>query len=571
MAIPNDTLKLIRKYAVKNAIDYGKAKAANVLGKVASGTPKEQLSELRAAIDKVVEEVNSLPKEALLEEYRPYEGEFEEQHERRVESSSKPRMVLDGAEKGAFVTRFPPEPTGYMTIGHAKAAFLVSEFAKIYDGKLLLYFDDSNPEKERQEYVDAFKKDLEWLGIRFDREYYASDSIEKMYDYTRKLIGSGNAYACGCGADEMKENRFNGTECAHRNATAQESLEKFDAMLGGKYGKGEMVIRFKGDMGSQNTALRDPTIMRIKKDRHYRQGDKYTTWPTYDLNTPINDSLNGVTDVLRDKNYELRDPLYDMVLDALGLRKPRIHSDARLSIKGQPKQKREIRKLVADRLVEGYDDPRLVTIIALRRRGIQPEAIRRFVLSFGMSKMDSVVGMDLLLAENKKIIDPTAKRLYYVPAPVDINIGNFSARKVELKLHPTANLGEREYTVNNNFYISGDDAATLKEGDVIKLKDLVGLKVRMVDDSWTGEQSDEETGRKFQWVCDGNYINCSVLVPGDPLDDEGNFRKDSLRTNNGYIESYAKELEEREVVQLERFGFCILDSKREMRFIFISK
>ncbi|HIH50615.1 MAG: glutamate--tRNA ligase [Candidatus Micrarchaeaceae archaeon] len=571
MAIPNDTIKLIRKYAVKNAIDYGKAKAANVLGKVASGTPKEQLGELRAEIDRTVDEVNSLSKEELLKEYKPYEGEFEEQHERRVESSSKPRMVLDGAVNGSFVTRFPPEPTGYMTIGHAKAAFLVSEFAKIYDGKLLLYFDDSNPEKERQEYVDAFKKDLEWLGIKFGREYYASDSIEKMYDYTRKLIGSGNAYACGCSADEMKLKRFDGAECGHRDAPAKESSEKFEAMLSGKYGEGEMVIRFRGEMGSQNTALRDPTIMRIKKDKHYRQGDKYTTWPTYDLNTPINDSLNGVTDVLRDKNYELRNPLYNMVLDALGLRKPRIHSDARLSIKGQPKQKREVRKLIADHLVEGYDDPRLVTITALRRRGIQPEAIRRFVLSFGMSKMDSVVGMDLLLAENKKIVDPTAKRLYYVPAPVDISIRDFSARKVELKLHPTADLGKREYTVDNRFYISGEDVATLREGDVIKLKELVGIKLEMVDDSWVGEPSDADTAKRFQWVCDGNYLNCSILVPGDPLDENGNFRKDSLRTNNGYIESYAGELKEREIVQLERFGFCILDSKKEMRFIFISK
>jgi len=207
----------------------------------------------------------------------------------------------------------------------------------------------------------------------------------------------------------------------------------------------------------------------------------------------------------------------------------------------------------------------------LRRRGIQPDAIKRFVLGFGMSKMDSVVGMDLLLAENKKIIDPTAKRLYYVPAPVDISIENFSARRVELRLHPTASLGKREYTVNNKFYISGEDAATLKDGDIIKLKEITGLKLERVDDSWVGTLTNAETSKRFQWVCDGNYLNCSIIMPGDPLDGDGNFRKDSMQINNGYIESYAKELREREIVQLERFGFCILDDKESMRFIFISK
>ncbi len=571
MAISKETIELIRKYAIKNAIDYGTAKAANVFGKVASGVPKDQLKELMWAVNSCVEEINSLPKDALLKAYKPYEGEFEAQHERLLESSSKPRMVLEGAVDWDFATRFPPEPSGYMYLGHAKPAFLEQEFAKIYHGKLFLYFDDTNPEKEKQEYVDAFKKDLGWLGIKFDREYYASDSIPKMYEYARKLIMAGKAYACKCTTEQTKKDRFAGNECIHRTSTPDQNIKDFEMMLAGKYDEGSISLRFKGEMKSQNTALRDPTIFRIKKDPHYRQGTKYQVWPTYDFNTPINDSINGITDAIRSKEYELRDELDAMILDALGLRKPRIHSEARLTIKGQPTHKRYIRKLIDDKSINGYDDPRLVTITALRRRGILPEAIRGFVLSSGMSKMDSVVGMDPLLAENKRLIDPTAKRLYYVPAPIDINIENFSARNVELKLHPTANLGKRQYTADNAFYISGEDAATLKDGDIIKLKELETLSVKHVDDSWIGTPTDAETAKRFQWVCDGNYINCSIMVPGEPLDDEGNFRKDSLRINNGYIESYAKELRNGEIVQLERFGFCILDDKQEMRFIFISK
>lgn len=571
MAVSNDTRELIRKYTIKNAIDYGKARAGNVLGKVASGVPKAQLSELKDAVNMVVDEVNSLSKEELLEAYKPYMTEFEAQHDKLVEATSKPRMMLDGAVDGDFATRFAPEPSGYMYLGHAKPAFLAQEFARIYHGKLFLYFDDTNPEKEKQEYVDAFKRDFEWLGIKFDREYYASDSMEQMYGYAKKLIGLGRAYACKCTAEQTKRDRFDGTECVHREAKPDENLKNFEMMLANQYSEGSISIRFKGDMKSQNTALRDPTIFRIKKGAHYRQGTKYVVWPTYDFNTPINDSINGITDAIRSKEYELRDKLDDMILDALGLRKPRVHSEARLTIKGQPTHKRYIRKLIEDGAIKGYDDPRLVTITALRRRGIQPDAIKRFVLGFGMSKMDSVVGMDLLLAENKKIIDPTAKRLYYVPAPVDISIENFSARRVELRLHPTASLGKREYTVNNKFYISGEDAATLKDGDIIKLKEITGLKLERVDDSWVGALTNAETSKRFQWVCDGNYLNCSIIMPGDPLDEEGNFRKDSMQINNGYIESYAKELREREIVQLERFGFCILDDKESMRFIFISK
>ena len=396
MAISSDARKLIRKYAVKNAIHYGKARAGNVLGKVVSNVPKGQLDELKIVVNKTVEEVNALSKAQLVEEYRPYEAEFEERHEKLVKATSKPRMILVGAVDGKFATRFPPEPSGYMYLGHAKPAFLEQEFARIYHGKLFLYFDDTNPEKEKQEYVDAIKRDLEWLGIKFDREYYASDSMEQMYECARKLISLGKAYACKCTVEQTKKDRFDGTECVHRANKPDENLREFEMMLADKYEEGSISLRFKGDMKSQNTALRDPTIFRIKKAAHYRQGTKYAVWPTYDFNTPINDSINGITDAIRSKEYELRDALGDMILDALSMRKPRVHSEARLTIKGQPTHKRYIRKLIDEGSIKGYDDPRLVTITALRRRGIQPGAIREFVLGFGMSKMDSVVGIDFL-------------------------------------------------------------------------------------------------------------------------------------------------------------------------------
>ncbi|MGI0100865.1 MAG: glutamate--tRNA ligase [Candidatus Micrarchaeaceae archaeon] len=569
--LPANVIEEIRKYALKNAMDYGNAKDENVLAKVARSVPKDMMVELRAEVSKTVSEVNSLAGDELKRQYGAYSDEFAEAQERRAESTSKPRMVLEGATKGDFATRFAPEPSGYIHVGHASAAFLAQEFSRIYDGKLFLYFDDTNPEKESQEFVDSIKSDMEWLGIGFDKEYYASDNMSTIYECARKLIESNKAYACECRADQIKEGRFNGKECVHRSTTPKENMDKFEKMLDKKYEEEKIVVRIKGDMSSKNTALRDPTILRVKNHRHYRQGDKYAVWPTYDFNTPINDSKNGVTDAIRTKEYELRGESYDMVLNYLGMRIPRMHLHGRIAIKGQPRQKREIRKLISDGYIKGYNDPRLVTIAALRRRGIQPEAIREFVLGFGTSLAESTVDIAPLLSYNRHIIDAEARRLYYVPAPIDIEIKNLVQKDIELKLHPSKDLGSRKYSIQNRFYISGSDASMLKDGDVIRLKELFNVKVKWDYDSWTGEIVEPESERRLQWVCDGNYLKCKVLVPGEVLDGEGNFNRSSLQVNEGYIESYAANLEKGDIIQMERFGFCILDDKDRMQFIFISK
>jgi glutamyl-tRNA synthetase len=212
--------------------------------------------------------------------------------------------------------------------------------------------------------------------------------------------------------------------------------------------------------------------------------------------------------------------------------------------------------------------------VALRRRGIQPDAIRKFVLGFGMSKTDGSVGIEPLFVENKKIIDKTSRRLYYVPAPVDLSIKNFDKMNLELPLHPSENMGSRKCEITERVYIPGEDASQLKDGETIKLKGAFCVAIKREDDSWTGEiveKKEESAMKSVQWVSEGSYLKCSILVPGAPLDDEGNFIRDSLQKNNGYIENYALSLNKGDIVQLERFGFCILDDKQSMQFIFISK
>lgn len=566
-----ENTELARKYAIKNAVDYGKAMPAPIVSKLMSANKGAKIQDIAKIAQEASDWANSLSKDDLTKEYAKYSGEFESEKKVKTEKTAKPKMELVGAVKGTFHTRFSPEPSGYAHIGHAKAALLASTFAQIYEGKTSLYFDDSNPEKEKQEYVDAIKTDLDWMGIKFDDEYYASDNIPRVYELAKKLIADGKAYACSCSPDEMKEARMHGKTCLHSKRKPDENGLIFTEMLGGKFEEGDTVIRFRGDMKSDNTALRDPTILRVKKDKHYRQGNKYVVWPLYDFNTPINDYLHGITDVIRSKEYELRNPLYIMILDALGLPKPNIHLEARLIIKRNITSKRYLHIYVEEGQLKGYDDPRLVTLSALRRRGVRPAAIKEFVLRFGMSRVDSTVDLSMLLDENKKIIDPEARRLYYVENPVSVKVEGAKPQKVELKLHPTANLGSRSYDVADAFYISGADAKGVTVGSAIKLKGLYSVKASKVDPQLiTASPLEGESELKAQWVTE-KHLDCEVLIPKPPLLEGGEFDTESLQVSRGYIEDYATNLKQGDVVQLERFGFCILDNKEKMSFILLSK
>ncbi|HUY70186.1 MAG TPA: glutamate--tRNA ligase [Candidatus Baltobacteraceae bacterium] len=560
----------IRKYAIKNALDYGKAGEKQVLGRVLSSNPsaKSDMKALNESIATIVAQINKMDKADLEKEFAQYQGEFETLERKKAEESV-PKFVLDGAVKGSFVTRYAPAPNGYMHIGHAKAALMASEFAKIYDGRMFLYFDDTNPEKDRQEYVDQMKKDLEWLGVSFSHEYYTSDSIDGIYGAVKQLILNDKAYVCECDSERISKGRYDSIECEHRQRSVKENEELFAGMLNHKMEEGKVIVRFKGDMKSQNTALRDPTLVRVKNDAHYRKGTQYSVWPTYDMSNPIMDSTHGATDIVRSKEFELRDELAATILDSLDMRKPRIHTEARLVIKNNVTHKRELNKLITEGILTGWDDPRLVTISALKRRGITPAAVRELVLRFGMSKTDGKVGIEMLLAENRKIIDPTSRRLYYTEDPVALKIEGFEAREVELKLHPTGDLGSREYKVDGNVYIAKKDADAAKKGGVIRLKNLADVEVTAAGDNISAKET-EKAGNAIQWVPASDYVECSIMIPGNPVDDEGKLIADSMKLSKGYVESYAKTLKKGDIVQLERFGFCILDNPKPLQFIFIS-
>jgi len=552
---------IIRKHALKNKKDFGSTKPNSIIGKVIADFPeaKKDMKSTMQETAKICAEVNSLSETELESELSKYTFEDKKQEEKG--------LTLPNAAENKVVTRFPPEPSGYPHIGHAKAAYLDSEAAKKYGGKMILRFDDTNPEKEKPEYVDAIREGLEWLGIEWDGEpSYTSDNMDKLYSYADKLIDMDKAYVCVCSGDEISKNRKASLECVCRKLPVAEQKARWKKMLEGGFGAGEAILRYKGDLNSENTAMRDPSLFRIILFSHYRQGEQFRVWPSYDLAAPIMDSLEGVTHAMRTKEYELRRPLYFAILKDLKLKEPELIEFARLSIKNTKVGKRYITPLVQEGKVTGWDDPRLPTLKGLERRGILPEAIKSFVLGFGLTKAESEPGWGKLLTENRKLLDPLAEHYFFVPNPIKITVANAPEREVKMKVHPEKE-ELREYTTKDIFYIPKKETADLKEGDIFRLKDLYNVKITKSGDELLGEYAGEELvpGKKLQWVIEP--IEAEVWKSGDLfIGDE--YNPESLEKEKGYVEGAVAKLEEGKIIQFERYGFVRLDSKDPLRFIY---
>lgn len=550
----------IRKHVLKNIHDFGKASPGSIIGKVIGECP-EAKNDVRGAMAKINEEISrasKLSKDELEKEMSGFEY-FE-----KVEKEKT--ISLPNAVKGKVVTRFPPEPSGYPHIGHAKAAFLNFEGARLNNGYMVLRFDDTNPEKESEEYVEAIEGGLNWLGIEWGKKTFTSDHMGQIYGAAEKLIKDGRAYVCTAPQDEIREARTSGKATPDRALSADEHLARWKSMLEGKYEPGTAILLYKGDLKANNTAMRDPALARIITKHHYRQHNNYIVWPGYDLAVVVMDHLEGVTHSMRSKEYELRDELYYALFDALGWERPNMIPFSRLAIKNAPISKRLLTPLVKDGKVLGWDDPRLPTLAGLRRRGIQPEAIRQFVLYFGLSKTESEPDWEALLSFNRKLLDPEAPHYFFVPEPVELEVQGLS-EEAELKLHPRKEMGTRKLEAKGKVYIPKGDAAELEEGEVFRLKDLCNIRLSRKGDSLSGELADEkETAkRKIQWTVE--KIECVVLMPKDLLKD-GEFDPASLVEVRGYCEKSVESLKEGDVVQFERFGFCRLDKKKPLTFVF---
>ena len=566
----DDNLKKeIRKIALQNAVEHdGKTKDKVVLSK-SLGTIPELKSNVKDAIPEIALIVSQVNGMSIEEQKTEIQNNFPEILD--VKENVKEERVglppLEGAEQGKVVTRFTPAPNGYPHIGHAKAAIISEEYAKMYGGKLVLRYDDTNPEDTRLEYWAAIKVGLDWLGIEFDEIKNTSDDIGLLYDKCVEMIKKNYAYVCTCKRDTISKNRKEMVSCECSMGDVKQNEERWERMFK-KYKPGEAVVRFRGDMESKNTVMRDPVLFRINDARHAQLAEEHRVWPSYDIAVAVEDSTDGITHALRSKEYELRNELYHAILDALDMRHPKMLEFSRLEFKGMPVSKRILRPLIDEGKVSSYDDPRLPTLAALERRGITPEAIRKFTLSLSLTKADTLAPFDSLEAFNRKIVDENSIRLFMVKDPKTLTIRNLPNSTVELPNHPSNKMGTRKVMVEDSVFLSSDDVDGLKIGDQLRLMGLGNVKITSVNSEITGEFTGDERDvnfMKLQWVSQKNAQELKILIPQRLFVDD-KFNEESLEEIHVYVEPHYLELRNGEEIQFVRFGYCRKDSSKQAIF-----
>ena len=335
-----------------------------------------------------------------------------------------------------------------------------------------------------------------------------------------------------------------------------------------KFKPGDAIVRFRGDMKADNAVMRDPVLFRIIDEKHYTLGNKYRVWPSYDFAVAIEDSNDGVTHAFRSKEFELRKELIDAILDALNMRKPYQDFFSRLEFKGMPISKRILKPLIEEGKVSWYDDPRLPTLESLKRRGIKPEAIKKFILSLGLTKANTLAPFDALESFNRKFVDADSIRLFMVNKPKKLTIKKLPFSFVEIPNHPIRDMGKRKINLDENFYISGEDAENIKEGTQIRLVGLGNVAVSKINGELEGEfieDGDITDIQKIQWVPQKNAHIIKILIPKQLfIDDE--FNENSLEELEAYTEPHYLQLKDGEEIQFVRFGYCRKDSQNQAIF-----
>jgi len=437
--------------------------------------------------------------------------------------------IKAGKNGGRVHTRFPPEPNGYLHIGHAKSICLNFGLAAEYKGFCNLRFDDTNPGKENVEYVDSIMADVRWLGFDWqDRLYYASDYFEQLYEFALHLIRSGKAYVCALTAGQIREFRGTLTEPGQnspcRERSTAESLDLFQRMRAGEFPDGSYVLRAKIDMASPNLNMRDPVLYRIRRESHHRTGDRWCIYPMYDYTHPISDALEGITHSLCTLEFEDHRPFYDWALDQLPVPcHPQQIEFARLNLSYTVMSKRKLLELVDKAYVRGWDDPRLPTIAGLRRRGYTPEAIRNFAELVGVAKRESMVDMALLEHCLREDLNKRAKRVMAVLRPLKVVISNYPENQVEelaAENNPEdPDMGTRKLPFSREIYIEQDDFREdppkkffrLSPGREIRLKHAYYIRcVDVIKDAQSGEIKElhctYDPGSRGGWTQDGRKV-----------------------------------------------------------------
>ena len=505
---------------------------------------------------------------------------------------------------GRVHTRFPPEPNGYLHIGHAKSICLNFEIAKKYNGKCNLRFDDTNPEKESEEYINSIKRDVTWLDYNWDEIHFASDYFNELYAYAIELIKNNYAYVDSSSAEEIKKLRGTLTEpgknSKDRNRPAKESLRIFEEMRNGKYKEGEYVLRLKIDMSSSNINMRDPVIYRIKKIRHHRTANDWPIYPLYDFTHCISDAQENITHSLCTLEFEDHRELYDWIIDKIQHKnKPQQIEFARLMVENNVMSKRKLAELVESKYVDGWDDPRMPTISGLRRRGFTPNSIKDFCRRIGVTKKNSFIEMGVLENTIREELNLSAERVMGVLDPLKVTISNYPKDEEEVVKatnNPNNKSSYRNINISREVYIDRSDFMEIPEkkyfrlspGKEVRLRHAFNITCQKVikndkgditelDCTYDPESRDINKGNKVKgmihWVnakdCIDVKINLYDRLFAD-INPKGleSFNKDSLVVkNNAKIENNVNIDDYDKRYQFERVGYFIRDNKSEDNII----
>ncbi|MDO4178497.1 MAG: glutamine--tRNA ligase/YqeY domain fusion protein [Phascolarctobacterium sp.] len=529
--------------------------------------------------------------------------------EKEVYSRNFIEVIIDkDLEEGKYeqiCTRFPPEPNGYLHIGHAKSILLNYGLAKEYNGIFHMRFDDTNPTKEKIEFVESIKKDIQWLGADWgDHLYYASDYFQQMYEGAVKLIKKGKAFVCELTADQIKEYRGTfdqpGKESPYRNRSIEENLDLFERMKNGEFADGTYVLRAKIDMASPNINMRDPVIYRVAHMTHHNTGDKWCIYPMYDFAHPIEDAEEHVTHSICTLEFEDHRPLYDWVLRELEYPNPPQQIEfAKLYLKNVVTGKRYIKKLVEEGTVDGWDDPRLVSVAALRRRGFTPESIQKFVELCGVAKANSSVDYAMLEYCIREDLKLKAPRVMGIIDPIKLVIDNYPQGQSELLVAPNNQeneaMGTREISFSKELYIEREDFMIeppkkyfrMFPGNEVRLMHAYFVKCTSYETDENGKVTvihgtydpaskggTSPDGRKVKgtihWVDATTAIPCECRLYENLIDEEKgvynedgsmNINPNSLTVAHAYVEKYLESAQAYDRFQFVRNGFFCVDPK----------
>ena len=512
---------------------------------------------------------------------------------------------LESGKHKEIQTRFPPEPNGYLHIGHAKSICLNFGLAKIYGGKCNLRFDDTNPEKEDVEYVDSIQDDIRWLGFKPDKVLYASSYFDQLYEWAVELIKKGKAFVCQQTLEEMRRDRGTATgagkESPWRNRSVEENLELFERMKNGEFNEGEYMLRAKIDMAHPNVLLRDPVMYRIRKVNHHRTGNKWCIYPTYDFTHGQSDAIEGITHSICTLEFEAHRPLYEWFLEAIGIeKKPQQIEFARLNLTNTVMSKRFLKKLVDEKYVSGWDDPRMPTIAGIRRRGYTPEAVRDFAERVGVAKRNSTVSLALLEHCVREDLNKKAERFMGVLDPLKVVITNYPEGQTEqfeaVNNPEDENSATRFVPFSRELYIERKDFMEeppakfhrLAPGKEVRLRSAYYITctevIKNEDGSIKELHCTYDPATKGGWSSDGRKVkgtihwvdanNClkieariyeNLFEMEDPFEvEEGhdfieNMNKNSLQIVDAFAEINLKNLETGKQFQFERVGYFCID------------